>query len=90
MAIQFMKTMKVDREAARLLLGTFEDAQPAWLAAFTMPTMVLCGADDRDNGSAPKLAQALPNARYEEVPGTHMSSVAEGAMGDALVRFLTS
>ena len=90
MAIQFMKTMKVDREAARLLLGTFEDATPEWLAAFTMPTMVLCGADDHDNGSAPKLAAALPNARYEEVPGTHMSSVAEGAFGDALAQFLAS
>jgi pimeloyl-ACP methyl ester carboxylesterase len=90
LAIQFMKTMKVDREAARLLLGTFEDARPEWLEAFAMPTLVLCGADDRDNGSASALAQALPNARLEEVPGTHMSSVAEEAMGDALVRFLTS
>jgi pimeloyl-ACP methyl ester carboxylesterase len=89
MAIQFMKTMKVDREAARLLLGTFEDATPEWLAAFTMPTLVLCGADDHDNGSAPRLAEALPNARYQEVPGTHMSSVAEAAVGDELVRFLT-
>jgi pimeloyl-ACP methyl ester carboxylesterase len=90
MAIQFMKTMKVDREAAQLLLGTFEDATSDWLASFTMPTLVLCGADDHDNGSAPKLAVALPNARYEEVSGTHMSSVAEGAFGDALVRFLSS
>ena len=31
MAIQFMKTMKVDRVAAGLLLRTFEDAHPEWL-----------------------------------------------------------
>jgi pimeloyl-ACP methyl ester carboxylesterase len=90
MAIQFMKTMKVDRGAARLLLETFEDAHPDWLQAVSMPTLVLCGADDHDNGSAPKLVEALPHAHFEEVPGTHMSSVAEGAMGDAIARFLTS
>ena len=30
----------------------------AMLAKFTMPTMVLCGAEDQDNGSAPALADA--------------------------------
>jgi hypothetical protein len=32
----------------------------------------------------------LPDARFEEVPGTHMSSVAEPALGEAMVRFLTA
>lgn len=90
MAIQFMKTMKVDRIAAGHLLRTFEDANADWLAAFTMPTLVLCGDQDRDNGSAPALAEALPNARLELVPGTHMSSVAEPAFGEAVARFLAS
>lgn len=90
MAIQFMKTMKVDRVAAGHLLRTFEDAQPAWLDAFTMPTLVLCGDKDEDNGSAPALTQALPNARLELVPGTHMSSVAEPSFGEAIARFLSA
>jgi pimeloyl-ACP methyl ester carboxylesterase len=89
MAAAFMKTMKVDRVAARLLLQSVEDSAPADLAALTMPTLVLCGDKDRDNGSPRALAEALPNARFEEVPGTHMSSVAEPALGEALVRFLT-
>ena len=90
MAIQFMKTMKVDRVAASHLLRTFEDAHPAWLEAFTMPTLVLCGDKDEDNGSAPALAEVLPNARLELVPGTHMSSVAEPAFGEAITRFLSA
>ena len=90
MAIQFMKTMKVDRVAAGHLLRTFEDAQPDWLDAFTMPTLVLCGDNDEDNGSAPALAEALPDARLELVPGTHMSSVAEPAFGEAIARFLSA
>ena len=63
LAIQFMKTMKVDRDRRRApCCATFEDAHPEWLAAFTMPTLVVCGAEDHDNGSASKLAAALPIA----------------------------
>jgi pimeloyl-ACP methyl ester carboxylesterase len=88
MAIQFMKTMKVDRIAASHLLRTFEDAHPEWLAAFTMPTQVLCGTEDEDNGSAPELAKALPDATYAPVPGTHMSSVTKPEFGERLAAFV--
>jgi pimeloyl-ACP methyl ester carboxylesterase len=88
LAIQFMKTMHVDRVAASLLLPTFADAFPEWLTAFTMPTLVLCGSDDHDNGSAPNLVAALPDATLATVPGTHMSSVVQPELGDALVAFL--
>jgi pimeloyl-ACP methyl ester carboxylesterase len=88
LAIQFMKSQKVDREAARLLLESFEDASPDWLAAFAMPSLVVCGRDDRDNGSPEELAAALPDARLEWVPGTHMSSVTQAQLGGAIARFL--
>ena len=88
MAVSFMKTMNVDRVAARHLLEAVADTEPEQLEAITMPTMVLCGDKDQDNGSAQRLTEALPNATYVEIPGTHMSSVTEGAMGDALVEFL--
>lgn len=87
MAKSFMKTMNVDREAARLLLGAVEDVKTADLAQITMPTALICGDKDFDNGSAKDLALALPDGRYREIPGTHMSSVAAGAFGDALVEF---
>jgi pimeloyl-ACP methyl ester carboxylesterase len=90
MAIQFMKTMKIDRVAAGQLLRTFEDARPDWLDAFVMPTLVLCGTEDEDNGSAPKLAEALPDATYLPVPGTHMSSVTKPEFGDALAEWLAA
>lgn len=90
MAVQFMKTMKVDRTAARLLLTSVTDSELESLGALTMPTLVLCGQLDRDNGSPEKLVEALPDARLEEVPGTHMSSVTEPAMGEAIARFLTA
>jgi pimeloyl-ACP methyl ester carboxylesterase len=90
MAVQFMKTMKIDRVAARLLLGAVPDLTPGDLASITMPTLVVCGDKDRDNGSPQKLVDALPNARFEEVPGSHMGSVTEPALGEAIARFLTA
>ncbi|MBA2770448.1 MAG: alpha/beta fold hydrolase [Sphingomonas sp.] len=88
LSIQFMKTMKVDRVPAAHLLESFTAAPDEWLAAFTMPTLVVCGAQDQDNGPAGELAAALPHARFEEVPGTHMSSVTRPEFGAAIARFL--
>ncbi len=76
-----MKSMKIDRVAARLLLGAVTDLSPDDLAKITMPTLVVCGDKDRDNGSPQKLVDALPNGRFEEVPAAHMSSVTEPALG---------
>ena len=89
-ARSFLKTMGVDRVAARLLLGTMEDTAPGELAALTMPTLVLCGAQDDDNGSADRLAAALPNAVRATIPGSHMTSVTQKEMGAELVRFLSA
>jgi pimeloyl-ACP methyl ester carboxylesterase len=90
LAIQFMKSMKVDRKAGALLLESFSDADQSWLDAFTMPTLVVVGSEDDDNGSGEKLAAALPNANFREVPGTHMSSVTKPELGDAIAGFLSS
>src|SRR5574338_501446 len=90
LSIQFMKSQKVDRIAAALLLETFEDAFVGWLEAFTMPTLVVCGSEDDDNGSAEELANILPNAIFEEVPGTHMSSVTKPQLGEAIANFLSA
>ena len=90
LAVSFMKTMKVDRTAARLLLQSVGDTEAGDLAAITVPTLVLCGDQDRDNGSPQALADALPAAEVELVPGTHMSSVTEPELGEAIARFLAT
>lgn len=84
----FMQTMKTDRVAARLLLAAVQDIALADLARLAMPTLVVCGADDGDNGSAPALAARLADATYAEVPGTHMSSVTHRQLGEAIAGFL--
>ena len=86
----FMKTQNVDRVATRLLLQSVRDVAADKLALLTMPTLVVCGADDGDNGSAPDLAAALPDGHYAKVPGNHMSSVTKPEFGAAIAAFLAA
>jgi pimeloyl-ACP methyl ester carboxylesterase len=90
MAEAFLKTSKGDPEALLLLLDTWEHVSEADLAGVTMPTLVVAGAEDLDNGSAPMLAERLPDARYVEVPGGHMSSVTKPELGQAIAAFLSA
>lgn len=87
-AVQFMKSQKIDRAAARLLIGSFTDLPLDLLDRVTMPTLVVCGDEDSDNGSASDLAARLPDATYVEVPGTHMGSVTRPELGHAMADWL--
>lgn len=88
MAIQFMKTMKIDLVAADMLLQTFVNTEEPQLAALSMPTLLVCGDNDFDNGHADRLADVLPDARLVTIPGTHMSSVTEPELGQAIADFI--
>ena len=87
-SMQFLKSQGVNRTAARLLLDTMPDLDLAMLANVEIPTLVVCGDDDRDNGSAEELAALLPDATYIEVPGTHMGSVTKPDLGQAMADWL--
>jgi pimeloyl-ACP methyl ester carboxylesterase len=86
----FLKTTHGDPVALRLLLGAQSDLTEAQIAAITVPTLVLTGADDRDNGSARALADLLGDATYVEVPGGHMSAVTKADLGRAIADFLAA
>ncbi len=88
LAEAFLKTTKGDPQALLLLLDTWENVEESDLDKLTMPTLVVAGAEDHDNGSAPELAQRLPNGTYQEVPGGHMSSVTQPELGAAIAAFL--
>ncbi len=88
LAVQFMKSMKVDRTAARLLLGAMTDTAPTALQALTMSVLVVCGDQDRDNGSPDQLVAVLPSAELAVIPGTHMSCVTKPDLGTAIRDFL--
>lgn len=88
MAVMFLKTMKIDPVAARLLLESNADLDVAALLKTDLPIGVICGDEDQDNGSAPQLTNALMDATYIEVPGTHMSCITKPELGQAVREYL--
>ncbi len=90
MAVQFMRANHVDGAAVAHVLRSQAVTGEAAIAAIATPTLVLCGADDQDNGSAPDLAAVLPKGRYAEIPGNHMSAVVGPALGAAIAGFLSA
>ena len=90
LAEAFMKTVGGDPIALLNVLNTFQDTPREALARIAIPTLVLTGAEDDDNGSAEALAAALPEGRYVVVPGNHMSAVTKPELGTAMAAFLAT
>jgi len=88
LAAQFMKTNGVDGVAVAEVLRAQLPTPLDVVRTLSTPTLVVCGVDDHDNGSAPELAAAMPRAHYTEVPGNHMSAVTLPDLGAAIVKFL--
>lgn len=90
LAEAFLKTTKGDPVALLGILDTFADTPRAVLERLAQPALVVCGAEDSDNGSAAALAELLPDGRYVEVSGGHMSSVTKPELGRAIAEFLAA
>lgn len=84
----FLRQAGLNTTAMTLLLASQVDTPVGALGAIATPTAVVCGVDDRDNGSAEELAAALPNGHYVEVPGTHMSAVTKPELAAAMLEGL--
>jgi len=84
----FLKTTKGDATALLNILGTFVDTPIEEVRAIDVPTAIVTGVDDDDNGSGAALADALPNGSFFEIPGNHMSAVTRPELGRAIRDFL--
>jgi pimeloyl-ACP methyl ester carboxylesterase len=90
LAEAFLKTTGGDPRAMLPLLGSFVDSTEDELRSIAMPTLVVSGAEDDDNGPAEEFAALLPQGRYVSVPGNHMSAVIRPELGAAMAEFLAS
>ena len=89
MAEAFLKTSGGDPIALRLILDTFVDTPRDIIETFDFPVGVICGVDDRDNGSAEELADVLPQGTMYEIPGNHMSAVVKPELAQAMIDVLS-
>lgn len=58
------------------------------LATFNVPTLVLTGNEDLDNGSGSALAELIPGARHEGLTGTHLTAVGDPEFSGKIIAFL--
>lgn len=58
------------------------------VAALDAPCLVLRGVQDGEARVMHALADALPDATYQEIPGDHMSAVTRPELGAAILAFL--
>ncbi|MDX5332011.1 MAG: alpha/beta hydrolase [Caulobacteraceae bacterium] len=85
-----MADLDLNPDAMLGVLAAFKETTRAELEAITTPTLVVCGADDRDNGSPDALAEILPHGRLEIIPGDHIGAVAQAELSEAIAAFLTA
>jgi len=90
LAEAFLKTTGGDPLALLPLLDSFVDSTEEELKRIATPALVLSGAEDQDNGPAEDLARFLPDARFVETPGNHMSAVIKPELGRAIADFLAA
>jgi len=88
MAEAFLKTVGGDPVALLNVLDTFIDTPREILQGIDIPTLVLVGGQDDDNGSGEALAAVLPRGRFAVVPGSHMSAVTRPELSSAMIEFL--
>ena len=58
------------------------------LATFNVPTLILTGDQDLDNGSGPALAALIPGATHHALTGTHITAVVDPQLPRAIIAFL--
>jgi pimeloyl-ACP methyl ester carboxylesterase len=88
--IHAMMTASGLKPAAMLgVLSSFAGTTEADLRTIEVPTLVISGVEDHDNGSPEDLAALLPRGKAQRIPGNHLSAVG-APLGRAIVDDLTA
>ena len=72
------------------VLKSFAPTTKAELMAIRIPTLVVSGEKDQDNGSAEELAELLPNGEVAAVPGDHLTAVVEPLLAKTIAAYLAA
>ncbi len=87
---RIMRERDLKPEAMLGVLASFAPTSPDELRALPVPTLAVIGADDHDNGSVERLAALLPQGQSLIVPGDHAGAVAQPALAQAIIQFLSA
>jgi len=85
----FMRQTGSDPVALRGVWRSSVPTDPTELKGISAPLLALCGADDTDHrAGCERLAAAVQDGEFTEVPGNHMSAVADRALGRTIAGWL--
>lgn len=85
---RFLKSTETDPRAAIHVLRSQVNSSLENLHRISVPTLVIAGSKDRDNGSACDLAAAIPHALHHDIDGDHMSAVVNPHLATEIVKFI--
>ncbi|MBB2891704.1 alpha/beta fold hydrolase [Flexivirga oryzae] len=87
----FMRQTGSDPVALRGIWRSSVRTDPAELASLTAPFLALCGAEDADHRpGSERLVELVGHGTFAEIPGNHMSAVANPALGRAIADWLAA
>ena len=77
----------LDRQALTYLQKDQPSTSREELQKIRIPVMVICGNNDRDDGSGEELAHLIPHAVFTEVPGDHNQALHSQQFAEAVLKF---
>ena len=86
--IKRIKDNGLDQEALACLQGAQPHTTAKEFSEVTQPVLVICGDEDKDNGSSEELASVIPHATHVTVAGNHGGVPRTQAFSDAILTFL--
>jgi pimeloyl-ACP methyl ester carboxylesterase len=84
----FLQTVGGDPIALLNLLDSSVDTSPEELARIELPVLVVMGSEDREHGSAERLARVFGNGCSVAIVGNHMTAVSNPKLGTTIAGFL--
>ena len=86
--VEYVQKSGLDQTALALLQKEQPSTSKETLAKVRRPILVICGAEDSDNGSAGELAKLFPNATLATVPGNHNNAASTSQFANTVIEFL--
>jgi pimeloyl-ACP methyl ester carboxylesterase len=87
-AERHLRAIGGDGEPLLWVLDSSLPTLPEEIVTVPTPTRVLVGTEDDYHRSADRLAELLPDASFEFVPGSHTKAIGRPEIGDAILGYL--
>lgn len=87
--VKHIKETGLDQKSLALMQKSQPSTSKEEFSNVKKPVLVICGAEDSDNGSAKDLAALIPKSSFETVPGVHNNASQSQEFSAAVITFIT-